>query len=1121
MTTTIRLLSLKLRQDRGDYVSRVYPRCGNISLANTTRTSTGNYTLNKTAGYIANLVNEAIYGRRERTQTFQIDTPTNAITQNAQQQMAADALFDRALEWLGQHDTIPVFYTARVTGQDALLTAGTTIHVTTTTIVDGEAVYVIDDDFNITEARNYLNDAGMLEAELDLTAIERGIITDTTVLADTVMRAQRGGMGYQVLQVTSQIGVTPVEGEARIVGGTIDGVQLGLVEPGDAAFTTILNEGRTWLAGYTVLGGELVLVKAQGILAGELTAAAGTLDFGQAMTPNDFVILRSMYQNPYEYIKVGSQVGGTVYNITRAQGGSEAQTWPANSVWLLLGHAGDGRISLRTDSAPRISVLAQGATANSATTQALLGDLNGYYGYGSSTPGLGLGEYASGKANLVYDTANGLRLRIYDTDYIQLTNDGNALISGKLQLKGVNSALAIGDTPPSGAGTGTGLWLDKTGLHGLNGSALQFKLGDFNGSYGAGTGVYGLGLGEYAPGKANLIYDSGSGLRLRIYNTDYIQLTNSGDALIAGKLQLKGTGSALAIGTTPPASASAGTGLWLDRTGLYGLASDALQFKIDAATGALIAGGGKVKLDSSGLVLACDMTPSVTDTYDLGSLDKWWRSLYASTINSTVFAQNVQQVIGGSFLIPKNTGTLPLVGVQSDSIDFGKTMTVGDHILIKSFDEGGVPKTEYIKIGDLISGTCYGVTRDEAGAHATDPVWPDGTPYAVLGQAGNGWIQLDATTTPRMSVFTLGSAYNIQNEVYRAGNLKGNWGYGSDIYGLAVGEYASNKANMTYDPTNGLRLRIYGNEYINLTNNGNALIAGKLQLNGTASALAIGTTPPASASSGTGIWIDRTGLYALTSNAAKSVVNACGVRIAQNSMGLRFVRDSNILVDTDAKDGRIYYKTADEALSIEAPSAYMNLDVGKAGFRANTNNISFWKLHSKGNTSVGDAAGNIQLAFGDSSNNYVMLESVSDKRALKVYLGYGATPKAAFSFTYQRGAPTYHPRVVVISLKVAGSGGTGDISNEEMGTGYYINFAHVMITGWKDADGTSAIWCRGPLYKPASSYNAIYFATNPDRLFEPSGGEHFVFLNSGGQLAIRNNSNTTFQYQGFAIVTQK
>jgi hypothetical protein len=107
--------------------------------------------------------------------------------------MAADALFDRALEWLKQHDTIPVFYTARVVGQDALIAAGTTIHIVTTTTVNGEAVYVIDDDFNITEARNYLNDAGMLEAELDLAAIERGIITDTTVLADTVMRAQRGG----------------------------------------------------------------------------------------------------------------------------------------------------------------------------------------------------------------------------------------------------------------------------------------------------------------------------------------------------------------------------------------------------------------------------------------------------------------------------------------------------------------------------------------------------------------------------------------------------------------------------------------------------------------------------------------------------------------------------------------------------------------------------------------------------------------------------------------------------------------------------------------------------------------------------------------------------------------
>lgn len=73
-----------------------------------------------------------------------------------------------------------------------------------------------------------------------------------------------------------------------------------------------------------------------------------------------------------------------------------------------------------------------------------------------------------------------------------------------------------------------------------------------------------------------------------------------GALTVDDKLTMSGASSAIAIGTTPPTSASAGTGLWIDRTGVYGLASNVQQAIFDAATGKITAGAGKVLLDSTG-----------------------------------------------------------------------------------------------------------------------------------------------------------------------------------------------------------------------------------------------------------------------------------------------------------------------------------------------------------------------------------------------------------------------------------------------------------------------------------------------------------------------------------------
>lgn len=77
---------------------------------------------------------------------------------------------------------------------------------------------------------------------------------------------------------------------------------------------------------------------------------------------------------------------------------------------------------------------------------------------------------------------------------------------------------------------------------------------------------------------------------------------------ITGTLTMSGAGSAIAIGITPPTSASAGTGIWLDRTGMYGLSAGIVQVKFDASNGSITAGPiissiPKIILDANGLTV--------------------------------------------------------------------------------------------------------------------------------------------------------------------------------------------------------------------------------------------------------------------------------------------------------------------------------------------------------------------------------------------------------------------------------------------------------------------------------------------------------------------------------------
>jgi hypothetical protein len=197
--------------------------------------------------------------------------------------------------------------------------------------------------------------------------------------------------------------------------------------------------------------------------------------------------------------------------------------------------------------------------------------------------------------------------------------------------------------------------------------------------------------------------------------------------------------------------------------------------------------------------------PITTDTYDLGSFTKYWSNGYISQLQATIFAENTISAVGGYMFITKGQGILPDIVSGTTQINFGQTMTVGDFVLIKAKDASGNYKTEYMTVGSLVSGTTYNVTRDVASANSPDPAWTSGTVYVILGNNGNGRLELNAYDTPRLSIIKQGATYNAQTELIRLGDLNGIGGYSTQRYGIYIGDSASSQW-MTYDIINGLRV---------------------------------------------------------------------------------------------------------------------------------------------------------------------------------------------------------------------------------------------------------------------------------------------------------------------------
>jgi hypothetical protein len=271
---------------------------------------------------------------------------------------------------------------------------------------------------------------------------------------------------------------------------------------------------------------------------------------------------------------------GTSYSFNVTKNSGSNTTLPMGSIVVNYGTANQGLLfaSANLSGSPFFDVRTNTATpwSNYGIVHARLGRLDALTAYGV----IGTDEFGA----------------IYGTDLSNSNASSASMIMSNKQMSIRNVALSLHN------GTNRTVLIDPTGL---------LKMGTNVDSPGSTGFLFNASTGDLLVGQAAgnyMKWDQSAGTitfsgALSAATGDFTGAITAESGSITGTLEMSGAGAAIAIGATPPTSASAGTGIWIDTTGLYGLASNFEQVSIDATTGALVAGAGNVTIDASGIRL--------------------------------------------------------------------------------------------------------------------------------------------------------------------------------------------------------------------------------------------------------------------------------------------------------------------------------------------------------------------------------------------------------------------------------------------------------------------------------------------------------------------------------------
>ena len=372
---------------------------------------------------------------------------------------------------------------------------------------------------------------------------------------------------------------------------------------------------------------------------------------------------------------------------------------------------------------------------------------------------------------------------------------------------------------------------------------------------------------------------------------------------------------------------------------LVGVNADVLQFGVRASDGKLLAGGGAVILDASGITatagliagwtintdhLLSDGTPGIkilstgtieTSDFVSGILGKGWRiseagdaefnnAVVRGELRTTVLSYQEVQAVSGTMGVFQSAGVLratyeiPAAGdatitVKDPEYGHAALFAVDDILWIKD----GTNST-WLKVKVVLDNTTYYTYGCSIESGDREIEYTAGQAIVNFGVGGEGFLLMEAigTGAPYFSVRThAGAPYTATTEHVRMGNLNGNWGYSSAKYGVAIGQYATDKPNIILDEDGALTINIYdgatNNPVLQFDDSG-SFITNILNMTGDDAAIAIGTTPPTAKDAGTGLWLSKDGLFSLASDVYQVKIDATN--------GKFYAGGGKVIIDADA-----------------------------------------------------------------------------------------------------------------------------------------------------------------------------------------------------------------------------
>jgi len=247
----------------------------------------------------------------------------------------------------------------------------------------------------------------------------------------------------------------------------------------------------------------------------------------------------------------------------------------------------------------------------------------------------------------------------------------------------------------------------------------------------------------------------------------------------------------ISFGVTPPALPTAGTGIFINKTGLYGLNANVQNFKIDGTNGYITANAGTV----GGCTLATTSIGSTT--YVSGPLGSGWNISNAGTaefqnvsvrgiIRTSVFEKDTISCVNGMVLVSKAdvlNSDMTALDASTVTIKGDTTFVANEVIRIKD----GVDD-EWMLVTNAASAPTYTVTRDLASSYAvnTNPIWKKGTAVVSMGVGTGtktGFVLLDSSSanSPYIDV------YGRNSDTYTDYTIHGRFGWLKGLTDADVG----------------------------------------------------------------------------------------------------------------------------------------------------------------------------------------------------------------------------------------------------------------------------------------------------------------------------------------------